>query len=68
MIWWGEATDDWGIYAYQVLRDGVPVRGTTRNHGVETDVPSGTHSYTVRAVDWGANFGPESAPVVLTVP
>jgi hypothetical protein len=66
-IWWNSASDDWGIIAYQILRNGVPIAGTSLNYFFETR-PPGTYVYTVKALDWGLNLGAASPSKTLTVP
>ena len=66
-IWWEKASDDWGIYAYQVSRNGVWLSGTNQLYHIDNGLAPGTYVYKVRAIDWGANVGPESAEILLEV-
>ena len=61
---WAASTDDVGVTAYRVLRDGVKVGSTTTTEIVDTGLTAGTsYRYTVQAVDAAGNVSAESAPV-----
>jgi chitodextrinase len=68
---WTAATDNVGVTAYDVLRDGVKVNtaditGTT--FADTTVAPSTTYQYTVRARDAAGNSAVSAPPVSVTTP
>jgi hypothetical protein len=66
---WTAATDDVGVAAYQVLRDGTAVGTAAGTTWSDTTVaPSHSYVYTVRAQDAGGAVGPESGPLAVTTP
>lgn len=70
IVWWEAATDDWGIYGYRVRRHDEPGPGTFtfERYFWEPDLAPGTYTYSVSAIDWGANQGPEAPAVQVTIP
>jgi hypothetical protein len=67
---WGAATDNVGVTAYQVVRDGAVVAGNVAGLGY-TDTnrtPGASYAYTVRAVDAAGNVGPDSNTLNVTMP
>ena len=70
---WGAATDDVGVAAYNVYRDGSgsPVASVAASSLAWTDTsvaPGSTHSYTVAARDAAGNTSPPSGSVSATIP
>jgi chitodextrinase len=66
---WTAATDNQGIAAYRVFRDGSLLTTVTGTGYVDGSVaPSSTHSYYVVAVDAGGNVSPASNTVTATTP
>ncbi len=66
---WGAASDNVGVSAYRVLRDGVEVATTSGLSFDDTAPPTGrTLSYVVRAVDAAGNLGAFSNAVAIAVP
>lgn len=63
---WQDATDDRGVTAYRVLRDGIEVAsGLTDTQFIDTALAAASsHSYTVRAEDEAGNLSLASAPAV----
>jgi chitodextrinase len=62
-VTWSAAIDDHGVAAYRVMRDGT-VAGTV-SQGLtftDTSAPSGSHSYSVLAVDTAGQLSPPSSP------
>ncbi len=62
---WPAATDDLGVAAYEVSRDGTVLGTTTATAFTDNAIaPSTTYSYSVVAIDGGGNRSdPVSAPV-----
>ena len=62
---WPAATDDLGVAAYEVSRDGTTLGTTTSTAFTDNAIaPSTTYSYSVVAIDGGGNRSdPVSAPV-----
>ena len=62
---WPAATDDLGVAAYEVSRDGTALGTTTATAFTDNAIaPSTTYSYSVVAIDGGGNRSdPVSAPV-----
>lgn len=70
-VGWGAATDDRGIGAYTVTRDGEPVATLDANSRMFLDsgVAEGqSYTYAVFATDTSGNPGPASDGVVVTAP
>jgi chitodextrinase len=62
---WSAASDNVGIAAYEVLRDGALVARVTATSYADTAVVQGrTYGYSVRAVDAAGNRGPSAAASV----
>jgi concanavalin A-like lectin/glucanase superfamily protein/Big-like domain-containing protein len=55
-----------GISSYNVYRDGVKLGNTSANSADDPEVPSGTHTYTVKAVV-GPNESPASNAASVTI-
>ncbi|MBK8732821.1 MAG: lamin tail domain-containing protein [Actinomycetales bacterium] len=71
LLSWGDATDDRGVTAYEVRKEGNLV--ATLGVGVQSFAdpavaPGTTYTYAVRAVDRAGNPGPDSTASVLTRP
>jgi chitodextrinase len=64
---WTASSDDVAVAAYQLFRNGSPVR-TTRDDAVRDDglAPSTTYTYTVAALDYANNVSASSPPLVVT--
>jgi hypothetical protein len=63
---WRAASDNVGVTAYQVLRDGVQIAQVSALSF--RDAPAlGTHTYSVRAMDAAGNVGPASNSVTVSV-
>jgi chitodextrinase len=67
---WSAATDDVGVTAYEVFKNGVSVGTTTvLTKGLSNLTPGTNYTMTVRARDAAANWSEQSAPlVVATLP
>lgn len=67
---WTPATDDRGVAAYRVLRNGALVATVpfALEWVDEQALPSTAYTYAVAAVDAAGNVGPASAPVGFTTP
>ncbi|MEQ1831515.1 MAG: choice-of-anchor D domain-containing protein [Candidatus Eisenbacteria bacterium] len=74
---WSPSTDNVGVTAYRVFRDGIVVAIAQRPSGfppapdafIENNVPAGTHVYTVQAADEVGNRSEQSnAVTVVTMP
>ena len=66
-IGWKPSTDDRGVAAYRVLRDGVEIGSTTATTFTDSGLaPATAYLYTVVAVDAAGNVSDESDPVTLT--
>jgi hypothetical protein len=65
---WAASTDNTGVRAYPVLRDGVPIARTGAT-SVDTDAaPAGAHVYTVYAEDFAGNRSSASAAHTVVIP
>jgi hypothetical protein len=67
---WRAATDDVGVVAYRIYRDGTLLKTIGNVHGFsDVSVPaSSSHSYTVSAVDASGNESARSSPASATTP
>lgn len=66
---WGAATDDVGVTAYDVLRDGAPLASVSGVTYSDTSaVASQTYTYQVQARDAAGNVGPPSNSATATTP
>jgi chitodextrinase len=66
---WTASTDDVGVTAYDVLRDGVVVATVAGTTHMDTTVsPVTAYTYTVRARDAAGNTSDPSAPATVTTP
>jgi chitodextrinase len=64
---WSASTDDVGVTAYIVLRNGIQVATPAATSYTDTGLSAGaTYSYTVAARDAGGNISPNSASVSVT--
>jgi hypothetical protein len=71
---WGPATDNVGVVAYGIYRDGVPVANVQAADGAsppltaydDKNLPAGTYTYTVDAEDAVGNRGPVGNAVTVT--
>jgi cellulose 1,4-beta-cellobiosidase len=64
---WNAATDNVGVSAYAVWRDGARIGDTTDTGYVDSAVPSGkTCTYTVSAYDAAGNMSASSSAVTIT--
>ncbi|SFQ71603.1 chitinase [Amycolatopsis arida] len=64
---WTAATDDTGVVAYDVHRDGQLAATVTGTSAVVTELaPATRYTFTVRARDGYDNVSPASAPVTVT--
>ena len=61
---------DYGPYSYQALRDGTPISScaTRSTSCTDSDVPAGTHYYTVYSIDPNNVASPASAAAQADVP
>ena len=69
LLSWQDATDDRGVTAYEVRKDGnlVATLGVGTQSYADAAVAAGeTYTYAVRALDRAGNAGPESLTTVLT--
>ncbi|WP_426512919.1 DUF4832 domain-containing protein [Dactylosporangium sp. McL0621] len=64
---WSGATDNVGVTGYRVYRDGTAVATPTGTSYTDTNVPAGSHTYTVTARDAAGYESPASNPVTVTV-
>lgn len=62
---WTAATDDVGVVAYAVYRNGVEVQQVTGTGATLTGLAAGSHSLQVQAIDAAANRGNKSAPITV---
>jgi hypothetical protein len=70
-IGWDASTDNTGVTAYQLLRDGAPLvtlAGTQTSYTDTAVLAGSTHTYAVRAWDAANNISPGTAPVSVTTP
>lgn len=68
---WTASTDNVGVTAYRIFRDGAttPIgTSTTTSFADTTVVPTTTYSYTVKAYDDAGNASPASNTVTTTTP
>lgn len=66
---WQSATDNVGVAAYEVLRNGTTITTTMTTTYSDVNVsPATTYTYTVRAKDAAGNVGPLSAAAQTTTP
>jgi len=64
---WSASTDDVGVVVYQVLVNGNVGATTTSTTASITGLsPSGTYSFSVRALDAAGNMSTPSAPITVT--
>ncbi|GIH18613.1 chitinase N-terminal domain-containing protein [Rugosimonospora africana] len=64
---WSPSTDNFGVTAYDVYRDGYLVTSTTTSLAVVANlVPSTTYQFTVRARDASGNVSAPTAPLSMT--
>ncbi len=64
------ASDNVGVYAYRIFRDGTPLTSTPRTQTVFMDSnvqPGSVHTYAVQAVDTAGNLSLVSPNVSITV-
>ncbi|WP_433221016.1 DUF4832 domain-containing protein [Dactylosporangium sp. CS-047395] len=64
---WTGATDNVGVTGYRLYRDGALVASPTGTSYTDTNVPYGTHSYTVTARDAAGYDSPSSNSVTVTL-
>lgn len=66
---WNAATDNIGVSAYQILRDGLPV-GTTQQTSFDSTglAPSTTYLFSITALDEAGNVSAASEPHQVTTP
>jgi acid phosphatase type 7 len=68
---WAAATDNVGVAAYRISRDGTPLATIPGNSSsyADTAVAAGqTHTYAVAALDAAGNVSPSSASVTVQIP
>jgi hypothetical protein len=66
---WADSTDDVGVSAYIVNRDGVAIGSVTNSAYTDGDVTAGSsYEYTVVATDAAGNQSAASQPLTLAVP
>jgi hypothetical protein len=66
---WNASSDNVGVTAYSVYRDGVRVCSVAALSCIDTGLsPSTTYSYTVKARDAAGNFSPPSNTATVTTP
>jgi chitodextrinase len=64
---WLPSSDDVGVSAYLVYRDGAFVRSTRSTTVTDTGLtPATTYSYTIAALDFADNLSAPSAPLLVT--
>src|SRR5882672_5518016 len=64
---WSASTDNVGVTAYIVRRNGVQVATPATTSYADTGLSVGTYSYTVAARDAAGNISPNSASVSITI-
>ncbi|WP_433063008.1 DUF4832 domain-containing protein [Dactylosporangium sp. CS-033363] len=64
---WTGATDNVGVVGYRVYRDGTLLSSPTGTTYTDTNVPTGSHTYTVSARDAAGYDSPSSNAVTVTV-
>nr|BFE57554.1 hypothetical protein GCM10020063_020800 [Dactylosporangium thailandense] len=64
---WAGATDNVGVTGYRLYRDGTLLASPAGTTYTDTNVPAGTHSYTVTARDAAGYDSPASNTVNVTV-
>src|SRR6266850_1722804 len=64
---WNASTDNVGVTAYIVRRNGVQVATPATTSYADTGLSVGTYSYTVAARDAAGNISPDSASVSITI-
>src|SRR5204863_5448535 len=64
---WSASTDNVGVTAYIVRRNGVQVATPAATSYTDTGLPVGTYSYTVAARDAAGNISPNSATASITI-
>src|SRR5213596_590915 len=64
---WSASTDNVGVTAYIVSRNGVQVATPATSSYADTGLSVGTYSYTVAARDAAGNISPNSATASITV-
>ncbi|MFI5916015.1 DUF4832 domain-containing protein [Dactylosporangium sp. NPDC051541] len=64
---WSGATDNVGVTGYRLYRDGALLAAPAGTTYTDSNVPAGTHSYTVTARDAAGYDSPSSNAVSLTV-
>jgi hypothetical protein len=69
---WKSSTDDVGVVAYDVIRDGIAlarVEASDKPRYHDESIASGsTYIYAVVALDAAGNRSPESSAVAITIP
>ena len=70
---WGAASDDVGVAAYEIYRDGSTTPLTTlapdaRGYRDTLVAPASTHSYVVHAIDAAGNHSAPAGPTHVTTP
>lgn len=65
---WSASTDNVGVTGYQVTRNGVVILTVLNTFYNDTNLSSGTYTYTVAAVDDAGNVSGSSNSVLVTVP
>ncbi|MBK9219476.1 MAG: fibronectin type III domain-containing protein [Uliginosibacterium sp.] len=71
LLKWGGASDDRGVSAYDIYRDGRFLGSVSVNTLVYLDTavsPNATHRYQVKARDAAGNLSPASGELVINVP
>src|SRR5258708_9060523 len=64
---WSASTDNVGVTAYILLRNGVQVATPATTSFADTGLSVGTYSYTVAARDAAGNVSPHSASASITL-
>ncbi|MQY13524.1 hypothetical protein SRB5_36720 [Streptomyces sp. RB5] len=66
---WNASTDDTGVTAYEIYRDGVLIATVTGTSYTDTGLsPETTYRYTIRARDRAGNRSPFTSPFSVTTP
>lgn len=64
---WTAATDNVAVTGYRLYRDGTQVGTATTTTAALTNAPTGTHDYTIAAVDAAGNLSAQSAALSVQV-
>ncbi len=64
---WSASTDNVAVTGYRLYRDGTQVGTATTTTANLTNAPTGTHSYTVAAVDAAGNLSAQSTALSVQV-